>query len=80
MIKDPAHIETKDFERGPAGGVGGKSLEKSGKLLCLKIISRRVTRARNCLKEKNIAQQYPGKPKRKTDNSCVESSNKRFYF
>ena len=42
-----------------------KSLEKSGKLLRLKIISKRVTRARNCLKKKIYAQQYPGKPKRK---------------
>ena len=33
-----------------------KSLEKSGKLLRLKIISKRVTRARNCLKKKIYAQ------------------------
>ena len=59
-------LKIKDFERGGLRGMWvEKSLEKSGELLRLKLISKRVTRARNYSKKKNYAQRYPGKPRKK---------------
>ena len=66
-------MKLKILKGGPAGDVGGKSLEKSGKLLCIKIISMRVTRARKLFeREKNLLNNTRRKLRKKTDNSCVE--------
>ena len=53
-----------------------ETLEKSGKLLRLKLISKRVARARNC-SIKKIMPNIPGKTEkkeRKPNNSCVEKN------